>query len=105
MAHEGIIHAQDFFGIGLTIMVLSKREYVGGSTGVIKEFYQKKKRQKECESLRGCNLLKAQKYCTRDSNISGMQGSWLKCKQCSYSPGTIWEGNKALLAANRVENA
>lgn len=43
MAHEGIIHAQDFFGIGLTIMVLSKREYVGGSTGVIKEFYQKKK--------------------------------------------------------------
>jgi len=34
-----------------------------------------------------------------------MQGSWLKCQQCSYSPGTIWKGKKALLAANRVENA
>lgn len=84
-------------------MVLSKREYVGGGSGVIKEFYKKK--EEEQESLRGRNLLKAQKYCTQDRNISGMQGSWLKCKQCSYSPGTIWKGKKALLAANRHENA
>lgn len=37
---------QDFFGIDITVMVLSKREYVGEGTGVIKEFYKKRRRNR-----------------------------------------------------------
>lgn len=39
--HEGIIHTQDFFGIDIAVMVLSKRGYVGGGSGKIKRVLQK----------------------------------------------------------------
>jgi len=64
------------------------------------------KKGEEQESLQGCNLLKAQKYCMQDSSMSGIQGRQLaEVQAIQLQSWCFCKGKKTLLAANRVENA
>lgn len=81
-------------------MVLSKREYIGGGTWVIRV---SQKKEEEQESLCGCNLLRNTVH--KIAILVPCRGAGSSASKRSYSPGTIWKGKKALLAANRAENA
>lgn len=79
-------------------MVLSKREYVGGGTGVIRV---SQKKEEEQESLCECNL--PRNTACKIGILVAFRGVGSSASKCSYSPGTIWK--ESTFGCNRTENA